>query len=93
MRDYMMLEGGSPTTFARRPASSVVVAFRDESIRGTSWPVRLKNHLLRWEHSWLTFDFLDLKDGWTSRTRSEFRSIEESIRLYMPTPDTRLPDG
>ena len=84
MRDFAILEPGSAVSFAGRPASRVVVGFRDESIRGTSWPVRLESHMLRWEHSWLTFNFLDLMDGWSSRTRREFRTIEESVALYPP---------
>lgn len=84
LRDYALLEPGSAVSFARRPASRVVVGFRDESIRGTSWPVRLESHMLRWEHSWLTFNFLDLADGWAPRAREDFRAIEDSIKLYAP---------
>lgn len=84
LSDYAIVERGQAVSFADRPASSVVVRFRDESVRGTSHLVRLESHMLRWEHSWLTFNFLDLADGWTPRSRQEFTEIERSLAFYPP---------
>ena len=92
-RGFAALESGRPMTFADRPTSSVVVGFIDESVRGTSWPVRLESHMLRWEHSWLTVNFLDLPTaGRRAPGTTSGRSSSRSPSIRVPTIQRRSRD-
>ena len=84
LRDFAVVEGATATVYAGRAASRCVVRFAEDTIRGESWTVRLESHLLRWRSSWLTFNYLDLEDGFAPTAIRDFRSIEASLRFFEP---------
>ena len=82
--EYTVVERGRAAWFAGAPASRVVVQYREQRVGQAPWMVRLESHLLRWEHSWLTFNCLGLADARDATAADDFRAVEQSVRLYTP---------
>lgn len=85
LRGYS-LKSAQPVLFAERPASRCIVHYGEDKKSGESWDVELASHVLRWQDSWLTFNFVDLRAGWGNEARSDFRRIETSMEFF-PTDD------
>jgi hypothetical protein len=84
LRDARLLAPAEQTEFAGFPASRCVVEFGEDTDKGESWTVRLASHMVRWGPSWLTFNFIDLIEGWGLQALDEFRQLERAVQLFEP---------
>lgn len=81
LRDYR-LDSALADVFGGRPASCCKIRFGEDNDRGEAWSVRLESHMLRWQDSWLTFNFLDLQEGWGQAARADFATLERSLEFF-----------